>query len=156
MDLLFVVALLHAPSVAKARLIATRLLRRSLLAHTVFPPVADDARHLTIPGANFPDMDLKPGLKLRSTADATELVVVRAGSGAGELTCGGRPMVEATEATAAAGVIAGHEGPTQLGKRYTDEESGIEVLCTKPGDGVPAVSGRPLQLKSAKPLPSSD
>lgn len=101
-------------------------------------------------------MDLKPGLKLRSTADATEVVVVRAGTGPVELTCGGLPMVAATEAATAAGVLAGHEGPTQLGKRYTDEESGIEVLCTKPGDGLPAVSGRLLQLKTAKPLPSSD
>lgn len=101
-------------------------------------------------------MDLKPGLKLRSTADSTEFVVVRAGSGPVDLTCGGLPMVAATDAASAAGVVAGHEGPTQLGKRYTDDETGIEVLCTKPGEGSPAVDGRLLQIKTAKPLPSSD
>ena len=43
-----------------------------------------------------------------------------------------------------------------LGKRYVDDESDIEVLCTKAGDGALAVDGRPLVLKTAKPLPSSD
>lgn len=101
-------------------------------------------------------MEIKPGLKLRSTTDATEIVVVRPGTGAVELTCGGAPMVAATEGVTATGVVAGHEGPTQLGKRYTDEEAGIEVLCTKPGEGALACDGRVLILKSAKPLPSSD
>lgn len=101
-------------------------------------------------------MDMKPGLKLRSTADATEVVVVRAPATPVELTCGGRPMVPATEAVEAAGVVAGHEGGTQLGKRYTDDDAGLEVLCTKPGEGGLACEGRVLGLKSAKPLPSSD
>jgi hypothetical protein len=101
-------------------------------------------------------MDVKPGLKLRSTADATEVVVVRAPSVPVELTCGGRPMVPATEAAEASGVMPGQEEATQLGKRYTDDDAGLEVLCTKPGDGRLACDGRPLVLKSAKPLPSSD
>ena len=40
-----------------------------------------------------------------------------------------------------------------LGKRYADEASGIELLCTKPGPGPLAVDGRPLVVKGAKPLP---
>ena len=32
----------------------------------------------------------------------------------------------------------------------------IEVLCTKPGDGSLSAGGDVLQLKEAKPLPSSD
>ena len=31
-----------------------------------------------------------------------------------------------------------------LGKRYTDEATGIEVLCTKPGPGPLTVDGREL------------
>lgn len=101
-------------------------------------------------------MEIKPGSKLRSTTDSTEVVVIRAGTGPVELTCGGAAMVAATEAVAATGVAAGHEAPTQLGKRYTDDEAGIEVLCTKPGEGALACDGRVLVLKTAKPLPSSD
>jgi len=47
-------------------------------------------------------------------------------------------------------------GGTQLGKRYVDEPTGLEVLCVKPGSGTLAADGRDLTLKSAKPLPASD
>lgn len=97
-------------------------------------------------------MQTKPGLKLRSTACSTEVVVVRPAAESVELTCCGAPMT--TDEVAAAptpdpdGIL--------LGKRYTDEESGLEVLCTRPGSGELAVDGRPLALKGTKPLPSSD
>ena len=53
--------------------------------------------------------------------------------------------------------MAGDPGEgTKLGKRYVDEELGLELLCTKPGEGSLGVSGRALTLKGAKPLPSSD
>jgi hypothetical protein len=42
------------------------------------------------------------------------------------------------------------------GKRYTDAESGVELLCTKAGAGDLTFAGRPLQRKDAKPLPASD
>jgi hypothetical protein len=45
---------------------------------------------------------------------------------------------------------------SQLGKRYADDEFGVELLCTKAGQGTLAVNGRPLPLKAAKPLPASD
>lgn len=45
---------------------------------------------------------------------------------------------------------------TQLGKRYVDEEAGVEVLCTKQGDGSLALDDRSLHLQGAKPLPPSD
>ncbi len=44
----------------------------------------------------------------------------------------------------------------QLGKRYKDEESGIEVLCIKPGDGNLSVGARPMELMQPKVLPSAD
>ena len=39
-----------------------------------------------------------------------------------------------------------------MGKRYVDDGDTIELLCTKAGDGVPALGGVPLQLKEAKAL----
>ena len=43
-----------------------------------------------------------------------------------------------------------------LGKRYADDEAGIELLCTQAGQGALFLNGEPLRLKEAKPLPSSD
>jgi len=63
----------------------------------------------------------------------------------------------------ALGASASHDSPdsnlsngTMLGKRYVDDASGIEVLCTKAGVGTITFDGRTLLLKEAKPLPSSD
>ena len=53
-------------------------------------------------------------------------------------------------------VDGGHAEGTLLGKRYVHEASGLELLCTKPGEGSLAVDGAALPLKEAKPLPSSD
>ena len=101
------------------------------------------------------------GKRLRSQACGTEVIVVRAPDQPVELTCGGSAM---TAEPAAAGTPAPPpaapppapgEG-AQLGKRYTDEPTGLELLCTKPGSAVPAADGRELTLKTAKPLPASD
>ncbi|MCU1394850.1 MAG: Uncharacterized protein JWM34_3278 [Ilumatobacteraceae bacterium] len=43
-----------------------------------------------------------------------------------------------------------------IGKRYADEELGLEVLITKGGPGALSVGDSILSLKDAKPLPSSD
>jgi hypothetical protein len=44
----------------------------------------------------------------------------------------------------------------QLGKRYFCEECGTEVLCNKPGNGTVLCCDKDMQIKEAKPLPSSD
>ena len=44
----------------------------------------------------------------------------------------------------------------QLGKRYKDEETSIEVLCIKPGDCDLKVDDRDLELMQPKVLPSAD
>lgn len=44
----------------------------------------------------------------------------------------------------------------QLGKRYVCEVCGTEVLCTKPGESAICCCEREMQVKQAKPLPSSD
>ena len=43
-----------------------------------------------------------------------------------------------------------------IGKRYVDEESGLEVLGAKPGKGSLAFTGAAMTIKGAKPLPASD
>jgi hypothetical protein len=50
----------------------------------------------------------------------------------------------------------GFDQGTQLGKRYSDDELGIELLCTKAGEGSLSVGETVLAVKGAKPLPASD
>lgn len=102
-------------------------------------------------------MQLKPGNRLFSAVCATELIVVRAPAGDVEITIGGvAPVASAADRNASAAVLDGHGGGTSMGKRYVDDDDTIELLCTKQGDGVPAVGGTPLFLKESKPLPASD
>ena len=101
------------------------------------------------------NMELTPGLRLRSQVCDTELIVVRPADV--ELTCGGAPVISHTASpadglTLAAGLADGN----QLGKRYTDSAGALEVLVTKQGSGTLADADRPLHLKQTKPLPSSD
>jgi hypothetical protein len=99
---------------------------------------------------------LKPGTHLISAVCTTEMIVVRGSSNDVSLTIGGVPPIAAAAERADDGVRGGHGGGTLLGKRYVDAASGIELLCTKAGEGVPAVDGMPFSLKDAKLLPSSD
>jgi hypothetical protein len=97
------------------------------------------------------------GSRWRSVVDTTEVVVVRAPSDEADLECGGHAMVAVgTEVEANGAIDPDHSAGTQLGKRYTDDDAGLEVLCTKAGEGSLSLSGKVLELKSAKPLPSSD
>jgi hypothetical protein len=99
---------------------------------------------------------LRPGQKLKSAVSDVQVVVVRAPAGDVELACGGAAMVEdAQEVAPPAGADPPGEGPL-IGKRYVDEEAGLELLCTRSGAGGLTVEGRALELKGAKPLPSSD
>lgn len=100
-------------------------------------------------------MELTPGMKLRSAACDAQFIVVRAASGDLDLRCGGAPLLAGDEA-AEAPLDPAHAEGSLLGKRYADEEKGLELLCTKAGKGSLSLDGAPLGLKSAKPLPSSD
>ncbi|MEU6352701.1 hypothetical protein ABZ896_25805 [Streptomyces sp. NPDC047072] len=102
---------------------------------------------------------MKPrvGQMLASTVDTTAVVVVRAPEGEVEITCGGAVMAEPERAGADTGTPdPGQMDGTLLGKRYANEDFGVELLCTKAGDGTLAVNGVPLSLKGPKPLPASD
>lgn len=100
-------------------------------------------------------MELRPGLKLSSAVCATEVIVV-AGSGEVDLTCGGVPMLEPGGTADDASAVDGLTEGTMMGKRYCDEDGTVEVLCTKPGDGSVGLGQNALGLKDSKPLPASD
>jgi len=99
---------------------------------------------------------LKAGTRWQSAVCSTELMVVVAPDGDVELTCGGAPVIELGTEKSGGSPAEGADGGTQIGKRYVDEAGTIEVLCTKPGEGSLALGGAALQVKGAKPLPSSD
>lgn len=100
---------------------------------------------------------LKPGTRLYSAVSATELIVVKAPAGEVDLTIGGAPAsTDAADRDESAGAAEGHDGDALMGKRYVDADDTIELLCTKPGPGLPAIGGEVLSLKDAKPLPASD
>lgn len=81
-------------------------------------------------------MQLKVGQRWRSAGSPVEVIVIRAGAGEVNLTCGGQPMAAAGGGAAAAG--------------------DLELLCVKGGAGELAADGVPLTVKEAKSLPASD
>ena len=102
-------------------------------------------------------LEIKPGTRLRSAVCTTEIAVVRADRPVADLRCGGAPMLPLGEKADGDGApVPPFDAGTLVGKRYTDPEEGIEVLCTKAGAGSLSVGETPLAVKSAKPLPSSD
>ena len=102
-------------------------------------------------------MDLKPGSRWKSAVCSAEAVVVRPSNGPVTLECGGQQMLaHAAERPEGLAPAPGHAAGSLLGKRYVDEASGLEALCSKAGDGSLSVDGRPMQVKEAKKLPSSD
>jgi hypothetical protein len=102
-------------------------------------------------------LELRPGSRLRSAVDATEVVVVKPPAGPVDLRCGGHPMVPlGSDGEAGATPSTDHADGTLLGKRYVDADQTLEVLCTRPGDGSLSIGDEPLQVKEAKPLPASD
>ena len=100
-------------------------------------------------------MELKTGMRLRSVADTTEVIVIRSPSGL-DVRCGGHPMVPEKAEAIPEQVMPGFEGETTMGKRYMDAEIGVELLCTKSGTGALSLGDTLLPQLGAKPLPASD
>ena len=100
---------------------------------------------------------LKPGTRLFSAVCTTEMIAVKAPAGEVDLTIGGAaPVSSAADRDGSGQVADGHGGGVSMGKRYVDDADTVELLCTKAGDGIPALGGVPLVLKEAKALPASD
>jgi len=102
-------------------------------------------------------VQIKPGSRFRSAVCDVEVIVVKAPPEELDLRCGGTAML-AMDAAKPEGASpeAGFDGGTLLGKRYTDESGSIELLCTKAGASSLSLGETLLQIKDAKPLPSSD
>lgn len=102
-------------------------------------------------------MELKPGSRWKSAVCDTEVVVVRSPKPAANLECGGYPMLAYNAEKPAGKVPAdGFAGGTVAGKRFADDETGLELLCTRAGAGNLTIGGRAIGAKEAKKLPSSD
>ena len=99
---------------------------------------------------------LRPGLRVYSAISEVELVVVVKPDRDAVLTCEGVPMLANRPDTPLHGTDSSSEVGPRLGKRYWDESSGLEVLCTRPGRGTLAFDGVELVARSARALPSSD
>ena len=54
------------------------------------------------------------------------------------------------------GDIMSEDDTNKAGKRYTCGTCGTQVMCTKGGSGRIFCHGEPMELHTAKPLPSSD
>jgi hypothetical protein len=102
-------------------------------------------------------VNLRAGTRLRSMVCDTEVIVVRVPERPVEVCCGGVAMVpfenkRPASVTARSDLADG----TLVGKRYADEERGLEILVTKAGKGTLTADGVRLAIKAAKPLPASD
>lgn len=106
-------------------------------------------------GKRYAVTDVKVGMRLYCSVGDGEVVVVRVPPTPVELSCGGRPMTAENARSDANGEPEPNTG-IQLGKRYVDVESGLELLCTRSGSGELVVDGRPLTVKAAQALPASD
>ena len=101
-------------------------------------------------------IQLKAGVRLRSATDTCEVVVVKAPAEPVDLRCGGHAFLPIDAEGSAESIEAGFDQGTQLGKRYADDELGLELLCSKAGAGSLSVGETVLEIKGAKPLPASD
>ena len=103
-------------------------------------------------------LTLKPGTRLYSRVSAAEFIVVKAPPAAVDVVIAGHPAVTsaADRELTAGGAAPVEDAPAAMGKRYVDEGGTIELLCTKAGASVPVVDDVTLEMKDAKPLPSSD
>jgi len=102
-------------------------------------------------------MQLKPGSRWKSAACSAEFVVVRPAGQEEEVLCGGHALLP-SDAARPEGLVLDpeHTATIQTGKRYFDEESGLELLAVKPGQCALSVGGRRMVLREAKALPASD
>lgn len=102
-------------------------------------------------------MKINAGMRIKSAVCSMEAVVIKAPSAGENILCGGQVMVQMSDAKPDVAPLAqAQHGHALIGKRYVDEESGLELLCSKQGFGALEFEGRELILKQPKPLPSSD
>lgn len=102
-------------------------------------------------------MQIRSGQRYVSAVCGTSIVVVKGPPSEVDLRCGGSAMLPAGAAVEPAlSPAQGFDQGTMIGKRYWDEETGLEVVCTSPGPGSLSLGDQVLGIRPPKPLPSSD
>jgi hypothetical protein len=101
-------------------------------------------------------MQIATGSRWKSAVSEVEVIVVKAPSKELCLQCGGREMRSRDEDGEQLDPVDGLDDVILVGKRFGDDALGIELLVTKGGRGTLGIDGVPLEMKSAKALPSSD
>ena len=100
---------------------------------------------------------IKSGMRLHSRVCGTGVIVIRPGSRAFDLRCGGAPVSPSADRDPASAPLSPFDGGSLLGKRYTHpDDDTLELLVTSPGAGTLSDGDTPLVIKEAKPLPASD
>lgn len=92
--------------------------------------------------------------KIYLTPGGAQLIVTKGGPGT--LSDGDVPLImQGSGEKFADGTPVGSQ-MIALGKRYKSADGAVEVLINKPGPCDLRYNGVPMELKEAKPLPSSD
>ena len=91
--------------------------------------------------------------KIYITPAGAQLIVTKAGPG--PLCDGEVELIMQGSGQYPQGTAAGSQ-QVALGKRYKSPDGAVEVLINKPGTCDLRYEGAPMELKEAKPLPSSD
>jgi hypothetical protein len=92
--------------------------------------------------------------KIYVSPGGVQMIVTKGGPGT--LSDGEVPLIrQGSDEAFPEGATAGAT-PVQLGKRYKSADGAVEVLINKPGTCDLRYEGAPMELKEAKPLPSSD
>jgi hypothetical protein len=100
---------------------------------------------------------MKPGTRLHSRVCGTDVIVIRPGSRAFDLRCGGVPVSPSGDRDHAGAPLSPFDQGSMLGKRYTHpDDDTLELLVTNPGAGTLSDGDTPLVIQEAKPLPASD
>jgi len=92
--------------------------------------------------------------KIYVTPGGAEMIVTK-GAG-GTLSDGSVPLLMKNAGESFAAGTEPGAGQVQLGKRYKSADGSVEVLVNKAGPCDLRYDGQPMELKEAKPLPSSD
>lgn len=92
--------------------------------------------------------------KIYKAPSGAQLIVTKGGPGT--LSDGDVPLLRQDSGESFPDGASAGTGAVQLGKRYKSADEAVEVLINKPGTCDLRYDGAPMELKEAKPLPSSD
>lgn len=92
--------------------------------------------------------------KIYKAPSGAQLIVTKGGPGT--LSDGEVPLLRQDSGESFPDSTRSGSEAVQLGKRYKSADDAVEVLINKPGNCDLRYDGTPMELKEAKPLPSSD